>query len=586
MMMKVENIQSAKIIPEKQQPQLLKQGEFIMSEVMELKGDTALLRTAQGTLLMARLLGDLGLKAGDHVETVVDEAGLGRYVLRLVDISRGGQMAPDIGQAMAPAAQNLKNQTLYSALSMLKKNAGLEPKTAEFMAKNGIAASPENIETLSRLAGGTPRVAQAIIQMNSEAASLKTGLENMAAATVPTSMRGTEMPAVILRPATNAGMAQGAFKTQSMAETTQVAVQSATAQSADTSVPGGTVSAATVPAQTPAQGLPVMAALPETTVQQIIKDIMPKTDTESPVLSTKTGEQPAGASAPEASSGTLVGISSEAAAGKAAGSPPAIVDNRIAPAVELPAAPEKTQPATIKTSAQPAEPERIQQPNIALTAGQLRTTVQPDHAQEPVVLLQRLMSLFVDMKDRETMPAQLKKAAHEMPSQLKELKISLQTTDNSDRNTMAQRAENLDRQFSLMSEIKRFDCYHVPLTNANGTPSTAELYVYRQRRRKADEQPDSFAVLLGLDTQNMGRVEAMIKASGRSVALDFKLEQADLADEFAEGARQLEPLITQTGYRLSGVSISELDMRTTVLNAEEVLSEGQASDTGGLDIRI
>jgi hypothetical protein len=206
-------------------------------------------------------------------------------------------------------------------------------------------------------------------------------------------------------------------------------------------------------------------------------------------------------------------------------------------------------------------------------------------AQEPAALLKRLMSLFADVKDKEALPAQLKQVIHELPAQLKELKHSLQTADNIDRNTLGQRAELLDRQFSMMADIKRFDCYHVPLS-ANGNPATAELYVFRQRRQKTEEQPDSYAVLLGLDTQHMGRVEAMIRATGRSVALEFRLEQAALAEAFAEGAKRLEPLVAQAGYRLGDISVRALETKTTVLSAEETLTEGRAADTGGLDIRI
>ena len=78
----------------------------------------------------------------------------------------------------------------------------------------------------------------------------------------------------------------------------------------------------------------------------------------------------------------------------------------------------------------------------------------------------------------------------------------------------------------------------------------------------------------------------MIKAAGRSVTLEFRLEMAELADAFAEGAKALEPQITQAGYRLADVNVRELTARTTVLNAEEALPGGRAPDTGSLDIRI
>ena len=188
--MKIEHVQAVKNIPQKQQPIHLKQGEIFVSEVLEVNGKTALLRSDQGTLLTARLLGDISLLTGDHVETVVDESGNGRYVLRLVDVSRhiANRASGDAVQAQdSAAAQSIKVQTLHSTLAMLKKNAGLDPKTAEFLAKNGIAGTPENIDTLGRLAKGEQKTAALLMQIRGEAVSVKPAPQAASAqpATVP-----------------------------------------------------------------------------------------------------------------------------------------------------------------------------------------------------------------------------------------------------------------------------------------------------------------------------------------------------------------------------------------------------------------
>src|SRR5512133_2731142 len=86
--MRVENVDFIKSIPQKQQPYGLKQGEMMVCEVVEVKGQAVLLRNQIGVTLTARILGDLSVFTGDFVETVVDQAGNGRYVLRVLDISR------------------------------------------------------------------------------------------------------------------------------------------------------------------------------------------------------------------------------------------------------------------------------------------------------------------------------------------------------------------------------------------------------------------------------------------------------------------------------------------------------------------
>ena len=84
----------------------------------------------------------------------------------------------------------------------------------------------------------------------------------------------------------------------------------------------------------------------------------------------------------------------------------------------------------------------------------------------------------------------------------------------------------------------------------------------------------------------MGRVETVIRAGASSVSLEFRLEQSELSGAFVQGAKQMEPMISQMGYRLAEVSAHELTAKTTVLTAEEVLTKGQNAAPGSLDVRI
>lgn len=540
--MKVENVQSIKNIPEKQQPQLLKQGEFFVSEVLEVRGETALLKSAQGTLLTARLLGDLWLNAGDHVETVVDEAHGSRYVLRVVDVSPG--QASNSGVPETPsntAVQSVRAQMLYGMLTMLKRKPGLDPKMAEFMASNGLTDTPENIDTLAKLVKGELKTDQVLQDMQGEAARAGTVLANR-----------------------SASLGQGG------------AFETAVTPAAAADVP---VVTAAAPVAAQAQPVTNPAALDMESIEQ-----PPVSDSAAVGAASvqQTKVQKTVAAAPQAvelpapPEAVAVQAPAENPAAQPAdpmGGMPADTSGQQAPAV------------AIGTAAAGSAAQAVQQA-VSATSDQTDGAKLPIEVWEPAVLAGRLAAFVVDIRSRKTLPAQLKKAAEELPAQIKELKISLQSTDNNDRNTLARHAESLDRQFSLMSELKRFDCYHIPLTGMSREQNTAELYVFRQRRRKKDADPETFAVLLGLDTQHLGRVEAMIRAAGHSVGLEFRLENAELTDAFNEAAKALEPLIEQAGYRLTEVNVRELTARTTVLNAEEALSDEAAPDTGSLDIRI
>ncbi len=546
--MKIENVQSIKNIPDKQQPQILRRGEFFVSEVLEIRGDTALLKSAQGTLLTARLLGDLWLTAGDHVETVVDEANGSRYVLRLVDVSRGDRQSAADGALEAPvntAAQNARAQMLPGMLAMLKRNAGLEPKMAEFMARNGIPDTPENIETLTRLVKGELKADQVLLNMQGEAARAGTAIANRSAtlgqagfiesmAAKPIAAADTQAAAGVINPAAPDTSAAGFSPIPDNAAANTVAMQHTNVSKT-------------------AVAMPQTAGNVLQTVTDVPQNAAPTGQPNTAVVQT---------SAPDAKvfqHGKTLSLPTDMAA--------------------------QQPPATVFDGAAAGIASQAVRQAVSTVNDYAAGTKQPVDV-SPAVLADRLITLIVDLRSQKTLPAQLKKSVEELPAQIKELKISLQSSDINDRNTLVHHAENLDRQLSLMSELKRFDCYHIPLTGMNSEQTTAELYVFRQKRRKADADPETFAVLLALDTQHMGRVETMIRAAGHSVTLEFRLEMEALTGAFEQAAKELETVIAQTGFRLSGVSVRELAVRTTVLNAEEAQPKRQAPGTGSLDIRI
>ena len=533
--MKIEHVQAIKNIPQKPQPAAhFKHGDLFVSEVLEVNGKTALLRSEQGTLLTARLLGDISLMAGDHVETVVDETGTGRYVLRLVDLSRhDAKAAPgDAGKAPdSAAAQSLKAQTLHNTLAMLKKNAGLEPKTAVFLARNGIAGTPENIDTLGRLVKGEQKTAALLMQIRDEAASARP-----AAAPPAQTPAGAAERIPITATATEAKPDPSAA-TASPDATAAAAVSKAAARPATHAASA----AQTEPAK--AAGAPVAPSASAQTA--------PSPDAKMAAeQAAKPHHAPDGHTAhPTADT---VDKSGHAAAGKTATGGP--------------------RPAAVQTDAG--------------IAGQSATPAETEKPVQSLSPAQQLLSMFVNLKDKENLAAQLKKAVKELPEQIKELKLLINAVDINDRDAAAQKAQHLEKQITLLSEVKHFDCYHIPLTGGSSEQETAELYVYRQRHRKDEAQAENFVILLGLDTQHMGRVETVIRSGGSRVSLEFRLEKPELGDAFVHGARQLEPVISQTGYHLADVSARELEAKTTVLTAEQVLSLGQEAASGSLDVRI
>ena len=393
--MKIENVQSVKNIPDKLHPQFLKQGEFFVSKVLEVRGDTAILKSAQGTLLTARLLGDLGLASGDYVETVVDEAHGNRYVLRLLDVSGGDEKTTASGgmTTMAGAGvQNPRGQMLHSMLPMLKKNAGLEPKMAEFMARNSIVDTPENIETLTRLVKGELKTGQVLLQMQGESARAGTVSVNTVAALV---QPGVFESSVILNAIPSAA-------------NTQTATASSGAAVLDT------VASEQLPVQNSAN-TNINIAQPQQADSQMAVVMPPSTVQSGQSAKAEVQNAPVGTAGIQ----NGIPIMTVSEDGRVAQAVTSAIPTMTTPInnEKWPGMPVMSHPAS--DAQQPEMPVMSHAVTDAKLPGIPAVNVPvdgkglPADVPPPDMLAGQLLSLIVDLKDKKTLPAQLKKAVEE-----------------------------------------------------------------------------------------------------------------------------------------------------------------------------
>lgn len=246
---------------------------------------------------------------------------------------------------------------------------------------------------------------------------------------------------------------------------------------------------------------------------------------------------------------------------------------------------------TAKAGAQQAVPLR----NEAVQANVQQTTVPENNVQGQgmqqqmsldTVIAQQIRAMFTKLSKDEKDGAEIKKDVKALPAKLKALMTMLTKTQNKNKEAMGQKADALERQFSLMAEAKRFFCLQLPFVMPDETRRNAELFVYKHGGRSNALDAENIVILLGLDTQHIGRVETLITVSGKSVSLLFYMDDPALFADVKVSEKQLGEAIEKAGYRLSDIRVEKLEQRTTVLNAESVLA-GHATGSGAeLDIRI
>lgn len=236
----------------------------------------------------------------------------------------------------------------------------------------------------------------------------------------------------------------------------------------------------------------------------------------------------------------------------------------------------KTDVTTIKETA--AEPKTISPPSYE---GYLKAEDEANVTKE----IEKVIDLMLPKLDTKDKAKNIKKNVADIPNKLKELKILLANNDSKSKEAIF-KADYLEQQQKFMSEIKRVACYQIPFMINDQTQNTAELYVYENKNKSRSENGEEFAILIGLDTQFIGRVEALIKFQHKNVFLGFSLESDETLNSINNSKKKLAEVIESTGYHLAEMSASKLERRTTVINAEEVLSKDITESNGNIDVRI
>ncbi len=609
--MRVEHIGTPKSISESPQRQGLSQGDILVAEVTDIKGDQVYLKNQEGGgVLTAKLLSDIAVSVGDYVETVVDDASGGRYVLRVIDISHQmpfGSRDADL-ELLTAQSQSVRTQTLLNTLAMLKNNPGADPKAASFLSRHGFAGTAENLETLSEMAKGMPSVTALLAEvieslgtMKEAAASATQTLPNMGNANAGYSTLGPQTKV------------NSDVTTQNMVSTDRTAEEMMPLQTSQqeqnwTVISKQTGEAVVRPEHAPTSKSGTQASAEPQTLAPSAAQENPRLAGQSTLQEPSANVRPPAHEMAGSHSQTLqiMGETAEQAQSpgnqaapvsltnpKAASQPARTADQALNTATSASETAAKTEATSMgektditRNTVQSVKTVAEGKTEAAGISAQQKDAPMPKEMPQFKQIADKAHAMFVDINDKDKLAGHIKKAVQELPQQLKELKLLIEHTDNTVKEKVAAKFDQIEKQMSMLSEVKRFDCYQIPLQTSPQQQKAAELYVYRYRGNKKTVDPENILILLGLDMEYMGRVETLIKTSGKNLSIEFNLEDMRLGEEIKADAAYLKQAAEDAGYRLSDVSVKELAARTTVLNAQGRLETEAGGSAANVDVRI
>jgi hypothetical protein len=521
--------------------QKLSNGDVVMAMAQQFEDNTVLLRMADGGLLRAVLQGEMRFAQGDMLEAVVSRSG-GTCFLNILNVVRAGARAPlqtENGEAAPNIGGAVSQQILSDAMAVMKRNSGMDIETALFFAANGIADTQENIAALAQMTAGKG-IGVLLGQI----------LGMMAQEDEP------------------AGAVTGRSGTASMQNIApEATIQMEDADALQTPAGRGE---ATVPQAELAQ----RAAAPQAeSVQQTdVPQAAPTQQTDVPQASAVQHT-----AMPQMASAQFNSTSEQNTAVPHTSVPPYDADHA---GVNAGSRPVPSPPGTQAAVPQEAGRDAI---SAADTNASEDTKMTSGISEKPEADVRQSIRRLFFQPGRQT-GTEMKKVAEEIPWELKTLKSQLNQTDIKNKELCLKSIGQAIRQTELSGNAVRFEHMQIPVMANDDMVQSAELYVFRRHGGKEPTEGMGVSILVALDTQHIGRVEAMIREAGGGISIEFRMEQPRAAEAFKRSSDSLLQAIEAAGYRLTGIRFAGLEKRTTVLNAGEVMDAGTVPP--GIDVKI
>ena len=194
--------------------------------------------------------------------------------------------------------------------------------------------------------------------------------------------------------------------------------------------------------------------------------------------------------------------------------------------------------------------------------------VRPESRLSAGALREKMLSLFLHADDGLDGQA-VKAAVTDVKNQLALLQEIAKHTDTSDKQNITVRLNDARAQMQLTEDISRFLCIQIPV-HLKGY-ETAELYVYKRNRKGGKIDPENTSIVLGISTESLGRVEALLRVENRTISLSFGVENAAMIPAFRAESAELKKALSDLRYSLTEYRVCGLSEPTTPLNAEEKL---------------
>ncbi|NLT57734.1 MAG: flagellar hook-length control protein FliK [Clostridiales bacterium] len=204
--------------------------------------------------------------------------------------------------------------------------------------------------------------------------------------------------------------------------------------------------------------------------------------------------------------------------------------------------------------------------NLRLLAGLLQRTAaelagQAEEAPDAAAGLGRFLDgLFAGLERGGAETAgQLRRAREELYLRLSLFRDALSQSALPRREALLDETQKLIGQVKLLDRMEQAVCLQLPV-RIDGRAETAELYVFRNRQGgRGRIDPEDVQILLALELSSMGRLESRIRIRGREVSLQFTVQGDGAAAHLERCTPQLHALLQEAGFKLTDARVGRAE---------------------------
>ena len=190
---------------------------------------------------------------------------------------------------------------------------------------------------------------------------------------------------------------------------------------------------------------------------------------------------------------------------------------------------------------------------------------------EAIRIMAKIFELFSGTDELKSKLSDVKKESETKELKLFALKDAIESTDIKNRQVLESQADRLIAQNKMASDINRFAYFHLPI-NFGNMQKTADIYVYKRKKKASAKEEGQISILIGIDTESLGRFEVLMRANGKNITVKMSRDSENANEVIELRLKNLRKSFADLGYSLSEFSIERLAQRTTPVIAEEVLA--------------